>query len=264
MRPLRSANPTCPPHLLTPPEVEGASGSRQTNSLPSRLTSRSSKGRGSGWLPGLPGPSPRAELLPPLSGERERILRGRISPGPLLPASASFKVASLKSCFPLTDKKRGERGEREGRSTDVNYRAMLRGSPTEPVAMATLSGYGPLWEGARRTTETQWRSGGSGPRPSAFREASFVQTRMAPRPSQPRSASEALILSEMEGTFRSSSPHPRRPISITPLQAPPPPRGRRLSAVLQSAWASGVAVFNLEAVMWVHGITWVCHINAST
>lgn len=154
MRPLRSANPTCPPHLLTPPEVEGASGSRQTNSLPSRLTSRSSKGRGSGWLPGLPGPSPRAELLPPLSGERERILRGRISPGPLLPASASFKVASLKSCFPLTDKKRGERGEREGRSTDVNYRAMRRGSPTEPIAMATLSGYGPLWEGARRTTET--------------------------------------------------------------------------------------------------------------
>lgn len=154
MRPLRSANPTCPPHLLTPPEVEGASGSRQTNSLPSRLTSRSSKGRGSGWLPGLPGPSPRPELLPPLSGERERILRGRISPGPLLPASANFKVASLKSCFPLTDKKRGERGEREGRSTDVNYRAMLRGSPTEPVAMATLSGYGPLWEGARRTTET--------------------------------------------------------------------------------------------------------------
>lgn len=173
MRPLRSANPTCPPHLLTPPEVEGASGSRQTNSLPSRLTSRSSKGRGSGWLPGLPGPSPRAELLPPLSGERERILRGRISPGPLLPASASFKVASLKSCFPLTDKKR-ERGEREGRSTDVNYRAMLRGSPTEPVAMATLSGYGPLWEGARRTTETQRRSGGSGPRPSAFREAGSV------------------------------------------------------------------------------------------
>lgn len=162
MRPLRSANPTCPPHLLTPPEVEGASGSRQANSLPSRLTSRSSKGRGSGWLPGLPGPSPHPELLPPLSGERERILRGRISPGPLLPASASFKVASLKSCFPLTDKKRGERGEREGRSTDVNYRAMLRGSPTEPVAMATLSGYGPLWEGARRTTETQRRRRAAG------------------------------------------------------------------------------------------------------
>lgn len=33
--------------------------------------------------------------------------------------------------------------------------------------------------------------------------------------------------------------------------------------MLQSAWASGVAVFNLEAVMWVHEITWVCHINAS-
>lgn len=183
MRPLRSANPTCPPHLLTPPEVEGASGSRQANSLPSRLTSRSSKGRGSGWLPGLPGPSPRPELLPPLSGERERILRGRISPGPLLPASASFKVASLKSCFPLTDKKRGERGEREGRSTDVNYRAMLRGSPTEPVAMATLSGYGPLWEGARRTTETQWRrAAGLGLGPLRFGRRPLCRRAWPPAP----------------------------------------------------------------------------------
>lgn len=31
----------------------------------------------------------------------------------LLPGTASFKVASLMSCFPFTDKKRGERGERE-------------------------------------------------------------------------------------------------------------------------------------------------------
>ena len=55
------------------------------------------------------------------------------------------------SCFPLTDKKRGARGEggREA-STDVNYWVMLSGSPTEPVAMAIHSGHGPLWEGVQR------------------------------------------------------------------------------------------------------------------
>lgn len=57
------------------------------------------------------------------------------------------------SCFPFTDKKRVERGERERSSTDVNYWGMLSGSPTEPVAMATHSGYGPLWEGVQRTAE---------------------------------------------------------------------------------------------------------------
>lgn len=34
----------------------------------------------------------------------------------------------------------------------MNYRVMLSGSPAEPVAMATHSGYGPLREGAQRTT----------------------------------------------------------------------------------------------------------------
>lgn len=65
----------------------------------------------------------------------------------------SFRVASLTSCFPLTDKKRGEGGEggREA-STDVNYWVMLSGSPTEPVAMATHSGSGPLREGVQRIT----------------------------------------------------------------------------------------------------------------
>lgn len=61
-------------------------------------------------------------------------------------------MASLTSRFPLTDEKRGERGERGRSSTDVNYRVTLSGSPTEPVAMATHSGYGPLWEGLQRTT----------------------------------------------------------------------------------------------------------------
>lgn len=62
--------------------------------------------------------------------------------------TVGFEVASLMSCFPFTDKKRGERGER-GRdiSTDVNYWVLLSGSPTVPVAMATHSGYGPLLGG---------------------------------------------------------------------------------------------------------------------
>lgn len=34
----------------------------------------------------------------------------------------------------------------------MNYRVMLSGSPTELVAMATHSGYGPLWEGVQRIT----------------------------------------------------------------------------------------------------------------
>ena len=33
----------------------------------------------------------------------------------------------------------------------MNYWVMLSGSPTEPVAMATHSGSGPLWEGVQRT-----------------------------------------------------------------------------------------------------------------
>lgn len=62
-----------------------------------------------------------------------------------LRGTVSFKVVSLMCCFfPFTDKKRGETGDRERSSADVNYWGMLSGSPTEPVAMATHSGYGPL------------------------------------------------------------------------------------------------------------------------
>lgn len=90
---------------------------------------------------------------------REKELRGRDIPpkeGLLFPPSRtiSFRVSSLLSCFPLTDKKR--RG-REA-STDVNYWVRLSGSPTEPVAMATHSGSGPLWEG-RGCKESRGNSG---------------------------------------------------------------------------------------------------------
>lgn len=107
------------------------------------------------------GPSEAAPSTPQvrecnLRGEK-RNFGGNIPPKESLlfpPSRAiSFRVASLMSCFPLTYKKRGERGEGgKEASTDVNYWVMLSGSPTEPVAMATRSGSGPLRERVQRIT----------------------------------------------------------------------------------------------------------------
>ena len=79
----------------------------------------------------------------------------------------------------------GERGREEGergreereRSTDVNYWVLLSGSPTEPVAMATYSGCGPLWGGlgAKNCREASWKQQCEfGPRLSVFLESFLV------------------------------------------------------------------------------------------
>lgn len=59
----------------------------------------------------------------------------------------------------------------------MNYWVRLSGSPTEPVAMATSAGCGPLWGGlgAKNCREASWKQQCEfGPRLSVFLESFLV------------------------------------------------------------------------------------------
>ena len=121
----------------------------------------------------------RGEGVPPAERGKELcigagIFQSKQVSSSLFLRTVSFKVAS-RAAFHLQIKREG-REERE-RSTDVNYWVLLSGSPTEPVAMATYSGCGPLWGGlgAKNCREASWKQQCEvGPRLSVFLESFLV------------------------------------------------------------------------------------------